>query len=59
MVFHWRADDGQTLNAGLVALLFSRGGGGGGMDPLSPLWIRAWNFQITLHFFHWKLLYCK
>ena len=25
MMFHWRADDGRTLNAGLVALL---GGGG-------------------------------
>ena len=25
MVFRWRADDGSTLNAGLVALLFFRG----------------------------------
>ena len=47
----WRADDGPTLNAGLVALWFLRGsvpvllrnpiflwfsGGGGGPDPLSP-----------------------
>ena len=46
-------DDGPTLNAGLVALLFFRGSGpvtlrnpiflgffrgGGGLDPLSPLW---------------------
>ena len=25
MVFRWRADDGPTLNSGLVALWFSRG----------------------------------
>ena len=25
--FHWRADDGPTLNAGLVALYFFRGFG--------------------------------
>ena len=53
-----RADDGPTLNAGLVALYFFRGsgpvllrnpiffiffsGGEGGPDPLSPLWICAW-----------------
>ena len=24
MLFHWRADDGPTLNAGLVAMRFSR-----------------------------------
>ena len=48
MAFRWRADDGQTLNAGLVALWFFRGPaetlyfcdfsgvGGGGLDPLSP-----------------------
>ena len=27
MAFRWRADDGPTLNAGLVALLFYRGFG--------------------------------
>ena len=28
MVFRWRAEDGPTLNADLVALRFSRGSGG-------------------------------
>ena len=52
--FRWRADNGPTLNAGLVACDFSGDldqycfktlffmifkGGGGGPDPLSPLWI--------------------
>ena len=57
MAFHWRADDAPTLNAGLVAAIFQgirnciarkpyifvifHGGGGGGPDPLSPLWIRT------------------
>ena len=48
MAFRWRADDGPTLNAGLVALWFYRGSGPvllrnpififfqGGPDPLSP-----------------------
>ena len=27
MVFRWRADDDQTMNAGLVALRFFRGSG--------------------------------
>ena len=55
MTFRWRADDDPTLNASLVALSFSGmqisiaktpyifvifRGGGGGPDPLSPLWIR-------------------
>ena len=59
MAFHWHADDGQTLNAGLVALWFLRGSGPvllrnpiflwfsreGGLDPYPPpsLWIRAWS----------------
>ena len=55
MAFCWRADDSPTLNFGLVAFLFfMRSGpvllrnpifcdfsGGGGPDPLLPLWIRA------------------
>ena len=48
MAFRWRADDGTTLNAGLVALRFFRGSGplllenpifcgfSGCPDPLSP-----------------------
>ena len=50
MAFRWRAGDGPTLNAGLVALWFFRGSGpvlqrnsiflwflrGGGLDPLPP-----------------------
>ena len=35
MAFRWRADDGPTLNAGLVALCFFRGSG-----PLSCLLLR-------------------
>ena len=31
MAFRWRADDGQALNAGLVAVIF----------PISPLWIHV------------------
>ena len=54
MAFRWRANDGPTLNPGLVAAIFQ----GirtciarnpyifvifqGGPDPLSPLWIRTW-----------------
>ena len=53
--FRWQADNGPTLNAGLVACDFSGEldqycletlflvifkGGGGGPDPMSPLWIR-------------------
>ena len=56
MAFRWRADDGPTLNAGLLAAIFQ----GiraciarkpyifvvfqGGPDPLPPppLWIRTW-----------------
>ena len=63
MVFRWRADDGSTLNAGLVAfqgfwtsiakkpyifVIFQRGGG---PDPLSPLWICPWflsKFKLEL-----------
>ena len=54
MAFRWRADDGSTLNAGLVALLFFRGSGQvllkntifllffrEGLDPMSSLWIHA------------------
>ena len=51
MAFRWRADDGQTLNAGLVAAIFQEirtcialyfcdfsggGGGGGGSGPPVP-----------------------
>ena len=38
MAFRWRADDGPTLNAGLVALCFSRGSGPVLLcpNPLSP-----------------------
>ena len=56
MAFRWRADDGPTLNADLVALWFFRGFGPvllrnpiflwffrGGPGPLSSLWIRAWH----------------
>ena len=53
LAFRWRADDGPTVNAGLVSLWFFRGSRpillgnpifcdcSGGPDPLSPLWIRA------------------
>ena len=56
MAIRWRADNGPTLNASLVALQFFSGSGpvllenlyfvifqgGGGSGPLSPpLWIRA------------------
>ena len=57
MAFRWHADDEPTLNAGLVVLWFQgiRTSiakktynlyfcdlfGGGGSEPLSPLWIRA------------------
>ena len=53
MASRWRADDGPTLNAGLIALWFSGDLDRccfealcffvilqGGPDPLSPLWIR-------------------
>ena len=57
----WRADNGPTLNAGLVALWFCRRSGpvllrnsnffvifqGGGADPLSPLSIRPWQPRIS------------
>ena len=61
MAFCWRADDGPTLNAGLVAtgdpdkycietlyffLIFQRGGGG--WPPIPPLWIRPWGKCLTL-----------
>ena len=49
MAFRWRADDGPTLNAGMVALRYFRGGGsiakkpygfvmfrGGGSGPPAP-----------------------
>ena len=57
MAFLWRADDGPTLNAGLVALWFLRGPGpvllrnpiflwfnreGGIRIPCPHLWIRPW-----------------
>ena len=56
MAFHWRVDNGLTLNAGFVLLWFSRGSGPvllrnptfswfcrGGPDPMSPpLWISTW-----------------
>ena len=54
MAFRWRANDGPTLNLGLVAAI-SQGIWTciarnpyifvifqGGPDPLSPLWIRTW-----------------
>ena len=56
MVFRWCAEDGPTLNAGLVALRFYRGSGPvllenpiflwffrGYWTPCPPLWIRAWD----------------
>ena len=56
MAFRWRADDGPTLNAGLVVLRIP----GDPVqyckeflyfcdfsDPLSPLWILAWHRNIS------------
>ena len=55
MAFRWRAHDGPTLNAGLVAAIFQGNRTciarksyivvifQGGPDPLSPLWIRTCN----------------
>ena len=58
MAFRWRAEDGPTLDGGLAALIFFRGSGpillknptflqffkgGGGANPLCPLWIRPCN----------------
>ena len=53
MAFRWRADDGSTLNAGLVfrgirastakkACIFEMFRGGGGVRIPAPLWIRAY-----------------
>ena len=49
MAFCWQADDGPTLNTGLVfqgirtsiakkpyIFVIFQGGGGGGLDPMSP-----------------------
>ena len=41
MTFRWRADDGQTLNAGFAAFCYSRGSGpvllfSGGSGPPAP-----------------------
>ena len=56
MAFRWRADDGQSLNAGLGSFVIFQGirtsiakkpyifvifQGGGGAEPLSLLWTRA------------------
>ena len=47
MAFRWRADDGLSWNAGLVAvfLWFFRGGGPDPMSP-PPLQIRAWTSSL-------------
>ena len=60
MAFRWRADDGPTLNVGLVALWLSGDpdqyceetlyfrdfSGGGGLVPMHPFWIQACGIAI-------------
>ena len=61
MAFHWWANDGLTLDAGLVTLKYLRGPTAsfakkpynfvifqGGQDPLSPLWIQACKTRVTV-----------
>ena len=64
MVFRWRADDGPTLNAGLVAaickgirtyiarkpyiLVIFQRGSG----PPVPLWIRTWCIKVKVYHTH-------
>ena len=64
MAFHWHADDGPTLNAGLVALWFFRGSGPvllrspivydfsgrGGPEPLLPLLDTRRSYLFTKSF---------
>ena len=61
IAFRRQADGGQTLNASLafqgiwtsIAICdFSGWGGGGGPDPLSPLWIRTCNFWFLTVYAH-------
>ena len=63
MAFRWRADDGPTLNPGLVAAIFQgirtcvagkpyifvifQGGGRGVRTPCPPLWIQPDSGDIT------------
>ena len=57
MVFYYRGEEGVQLLPGdggvqrnPCNLSFSRGGGGGegGPEPLTPLWIRTWGRQTPL-----------
>ena len=63
MAFRWRTDDGPTLNAGLVAVIFRgskfsiakkpyfcdfQGGGVRTICAPPPLWIRTWIAPVKL-----------
>ena len=48
MAFHWQANDGPPLNAGLVALWFSRGSGPVLLRNSIALWFsREWGVRTT------------